>query len=78
MAMLMAEPVMKAEIAISGMKSTIQPQRIKPMNRMIAPQITAKAEAISGGGIGVVWLWLTLVIIFPTSVDITATGFGRC
>lgn len=50
-AMLIAEPVIKADIATSGMRSTIQPTRINPMKMIIQPAITAKAEAMTCDGI---------------------------
>lgn len=43
--MLMAEPVMKADMAVNGMKSTIHPQRIRPIKQMMEPEIRASAEA---------------------------------
>ena len=46
-AMLMADPVMKAATDAKEMKSTIQPQRMRPMKHMMAPQMMAKAEAIT-------------------------------
>ena len=72
-AMLMAEPVMKAEIAVKEMKSTIQPQRARPMKEMMAPATIARAEATTWPGISGLVSW-TLSTIFPTKVDMTATG----
>lgn len=48
-AMLMADPVMKAASETTGISSTIQPHRIRPMKSTIAPQITARAEAMTQG-----------------------------
>ena len=72
-AMLRAEPVMKAEMAVSEIRSTIQPQRTMPMANMMHPAINAKADATTfGGNSGFVTpTWVTME---PTSVDITATG----
>ena len=44
--MLIEEPVINAAMAGSGMKSTIQPTRIKPMKVTIAPVIIANEPAI--------------------------------
>lgn len=44
-AMLMADPVMNAEIAASEMKSTIHPARTRPMATITTPQMTPKDEA---------------------------------
>jgi hypothetical protein len=49
-AMLRAEPVMNAEIAVSEIKSTIQPARMRPMKMIIHPAMTASAEAIMSAG----------------------------
>lgn len=72
-AMLIAEPVINAEIAHSGMKSTIQPARIKPMKRTIEPAIIASAEAITWPGMegATSRAWRTML---PVTVDMTATG----
>jgi len=43
--------VMKAEMAVNGMKSTIQPQRMIPMKKMITPEMSASAEATTLGAI---------------------------
>lgn len=72
-AMFKAEPVMKAVIAVNGMNSTIQPHRINPMKVMIAPDIIANAEAMTGAGISGCSFW-TEMITFPVRVDMTATG----
>jgi hypothetical protein len=47
----MADPVINAVMAGSGMKSTMKPRRRNPRKATIAPQIIAKAEAIVGPGI---------------------------
>lgn len=74
-AMLMADPVMKADIETRGIRSTIRPKRANPIATMMAPAIIAMHPAISAGAtFG--WVFLALVMIFPTSVDTTATGFG--
>jgi hypothetical protein len=72
-AMFSAEPVMKAEMETSGIRSTIQPHRMRPMKIMMQPAMTARAQAISDDGT-VGWLTLAFTRIWPTSVDITATG----
>lgn len=75
-AMLIAEPVMKAEMAVSEIRSTIQPQRTRPMVTMMHPAINAKADAttfaLNSGFVAATW-----VTIVPTSVDITATGYSQ-
>jgi hypothetical protein len=43
--MLIADPVIKADIETNGMSSTIRPNLIKPMKTIMTPQITAKAVA---------------------------------
>lgn len=48
--MLMADPVMKADRATSGIMSTIHPRRIAPMKRTMAPQRMARAEAMKCAG----------------------------
>ena len=65
---------MKAEIDTSGMRSTIQPQRTRPMKMMMLPAMTARAVAISAEGI-CGWLTWAFTRIWPTSVDMTATGY---
>lgn len=45
--MLSADPVMKAEMAGRGIKSTIKPKRAKPKKQTIAPHMMAMAEAIT-------------------------------
>lgn len=58
------------------MKSTIQPQRMSPMKQMMAPVMTASAEAMTLG-----WLLYSgrslraSVITVPVTVDKTATGY---
>ncbi len=44
-AMLRAEPVINADMAVNEMKSTIHPQRTSPMKQMMLPAITARADA---------------------------------
>ena len=44
-AMLIADPVINAEMAARGIKSTIRPPRMRPMKEMMAPATTANAEA---------------------------------
>ena len=46
-AILIADPVMNAEIETNGMRSTIQPALIRPMNIIMQPAITAKHDAIT-------------------------------
>ena len=72
-AMLIADPVMKALIAVSEIISTIQPMRIRPMKTMIHPQMTARAEAITCPSISGLVSW-ALNTTLPTIVDMTATG----
>ena len=71
--MLRAEPVIKAEMAVRGMKSTIQPQRTRPMKQMMAPAITAGADATTCPGISGCSA-ATLLTTLPVIVDMTATG----
>lgn len=49
--MLIAEPVMYADSDTRGIMSTIHPIRTKPMKKTIAPERTAKADAIWNGWI---------------------------
>jgi len=72
-AMFSADPVMKAEMDTNGMRSTIQPQRMRPMKTMMQPAMTARAVAISAEGTSG-WVILAFTKIWPTSVDMTATG----
>lgn len=72
-AILIAEPVMKALIAARVMNSTIQPRRTRPRKRTIAPDTTAKDEAmISAGTSGS--FSMAEITTFPVIVDKTATG----
>src|SRR6266498_5494783 len=64
---------MKAEMALRGIKSTIHPQRTKPIKQMIAPAMIATAEATTCPGMSG-WLSATLLTMFPVRVDMTATG----
>lgn len=75
-AILRAEPVMKAEIAVSEIRSTIQPQRVRPIVTMMHPDTKAKADATTFGGISglVPFTWVTML---PTIVDMTATGYSH-
>ena len=75
-AMLIADPVIKAEIAVRGMKSTIHPHRINPMKQTIEPAIIAKAEAMTGPGTSG-WVACTWRMTFPVRVDMTATGYRQ-
>lgn len=71
-AMLMAEPVMKAPIATSGINSTIQPNLMSPKKRRTTPEIRARLRAIaspSSSGC----TFCTERMMFPTMVDMTAT-----
>ncbi len=56
------------------MNSTIQPQRMSPMKQMMAPQITASAEATTLPGISGLVLAI-LATTVPVTVDMTATGY---
>jgi hypothetical protein len=73
-AMLIAEPVIKAVIAVRGIHSTIQPTRARPIKRTMLPEIRAKVLTISSAGISGYSSW-TLMTIFPTIVDMTATVY---
>lgn len=75
-AMLIADPVMNAVMEVSEIKSTIHPIRARPIARMIHPQITAKAEAITCPSI-VGSMACALITTLPTIVDMTATGCSR-
>lgn len=76
-AMLMADPVMKAEMETKGIKSTIHPTRKSPMAVMIHPAMTAKDEARTWpSNFG--WVFAALATIWPTKVDMTATGYTGC
>lgn len=68
-AMLMAEPVMNAAIAVSGIYSTTNPSRSRPSPVTIEPAMSARPDAIAcAGRCG------DSAMTFPTSVDMTATG----
>lgn len=68
-AMLMAEPVMNAAIAVSGIYSTTNPSRNRPSAVTIEPAMSARPDAMAcAGRCG------DSAIMFPTSVDMTATG----
>jgi hypothetical protein len=72
-AMLMAEPVMKAEIAGNEIKSTIQPRRAKPRKRTMAPEMMANEDAtMSLGTPGS--LSSAFRMTEPVTVERTATG----
>src|SRR5271155_112281 len=71
--MLIADPVIKAEMAGNEMKSTIQPHLITPMKQMIAPAMIASADAMTWPGT-CGCSFATLRTIFPVMVDMTATG----
>jgi hypothetical protein len=74
--MLSADPVMKAEMEVSEIRSTIQPHLINPMNVIIQPAITARADAMIGPGI-LGWVTCAFVRICPVRVDMTATGYMK-
>jgi hypothetical protein len=67
---------MKAEIAVSGMRSTIQPHQARPVAMMMHPAISANADAMTFAGISGL-VCLACRTTFPTTVDITATGYSR-
>lgn len=71
--MFKADPVMKAEIDVKDMRSTIQPQRRSPIAQMMPPATTARAEAITCPGISGFEM-AALSTILPTIWDMTATG----
>lgn len=71
--MLMAEPVMNEQMDGRGMNSTSQPRRARPMKQMMAPAITAKAEAITWPGTSGS-LVAALRTTSPVTWDMTATG----
>jgi len=73
--MFRSEPVMKAEIAVSEIRSTIQPQRARPITTMMHPDIKAKADARTFGAISG-FVTFTTVTILPTIVDMTVTGYS--
>jgi hypothetical protein len=71
--MLIADPVMKAEMAGNEIKSTIHPSRAKPRNRTMAPEMMAKEDAtISLGTPGN--RSSAFKITEPVTVERTATG----
>lgn len=49
-AMLIADPVMNAEMAARVMNSVTQPSLANPRKQMIPPQITARADATTWPG----------------------------
>ena len=65
---------MKAEMAAKGMKSTIHPQRMSPIKQIIAPAMTASADATTCPGIEGSF-FAALDTILPTIVEATATGY---
>jgi len=69
-AILMADPVMKADRAVRGIRLTIQPQRARPMPVMMAPERMANAEAMVGPSATP----LRSATTPPVTVDMTATG----
>jgi hypothetical protein len=72
-AILIAEPVMKAEMAGREIKSTIQPRRANPRKRTMAPEMMAREDAtMSRGTPGS--LSSAFKITEPVTVDRTATG----
>lgn len=72
-AMLIADPVMKAEMAARVMNSVSQPSLANPRKQMIPPQTMARADATTWAGTLGSFLW-TSVMTFPVMVDMTATG----
>ena len=65
---------MKASTAGNGINSTMNPSLKRPIPKVMAPQRSDKVVAISGPVYLSPYLAWTLVIIFPTSILITATG----
>lgn len=74
-AIFRAEPVMKADIDVSDIRSTIQPHRARPIAKIIHPEISARADATTFGGMSGC-VAFTLNTMFPTIVDMTATGYS--
>ena len=74
-AMLIAEPVMKALIAASVMKSTIQPRRTRPRNKTIDPEMMARDDAMISKGTSGSFSDADATT-FPVTVDRTATGWN--
>lgn len=72
-AILMAEPVMKAEIAGREMTSTIQPSRAKPKKSTMEPAMIANEEAITSRDASTP-VASALSTTLPVTVDKTATG----
>lgn len=64
---------MKAQMAGSGMNSTIQPRRARPRKRMMAPVMMARAEAMTWPGTPGSVSW-ALSTTLPVTWDMTATG----
>lgn len=73
MAIFKADPVMKAEIEVNEIRSTIHPQRASPIAHMIPPATMANADAITWPGISGLDA-AALVTIPPVICDMTATG----
>lgn len=73
-AILMADPVMKAEMAGKEMNSTMKPNRARPRKEMMTPQMIASAEATTWAGYSG-FVLATSVTTSPTRSDITATGY---
>jgi hypothetical protein len=72
-AILIAEPVIKAEMAGKEIKSTIHPSRANPRKRTMAPEMMAREDAtISLGTPGN--LSSAFRMTEPVTVERTATG----
>lgn len=72
-AILMAEPVIKAEIAGSEMTSTIHPKRARPRKSTIEPAIIASEDPITSRE-ALTPVASAFRITLPVTVDNTATG----
>lgn len=73
----MADPVMKEVIDGSGMKSTMNPILVRPINVTMPPQMTVVDRAICGPGMSG-YISCTSVTTVPITVDMTATGWRAC
>lgn len=72
-AMLIAEPVMKAEIAGSEITSTIQPKRARPRKSTIEPAMMANEDPMTSRE-ALTPVASAFKITLPVTVDSTATG----
>ena len=70
---VIAEPVMNAEIAGREIKSTMKPRRRRPNPRVMPPTMTDRAIAMSSGAKSGCVFWASMTTL-PTKVDMTATG----